>query len=408
MALSREPQIYHSSGCQLNHVQSWKNRDLLYCPSLNPWKHLGKPGWDPPVTCPIHMFEEARFGSLDHMAIMNMFGEARFGYFSHLAQWGCTEKQEQETNLTVITEFILLGFQGGRTFRIVFFFLLLVTYFTTLFGNLLIITLVFCSKSLHSPMYFFITQLSMNDILLITDIVPNMLYIQSNDKGAMTFSGCIAQFYFFSASETCECFLLTVMSYDRFLAICKPLRYSSIMNDTLYRKLLAITWIFSFLIILVDTISTSQLYFCKSNIIDHFFCDLAPLLEISCSGRYLLQLEVSILSVPIILIPCMIIIFSYSYIFFTVLHIQSSSGRRKVYSTCSSHLIVVSIFYWSAFSVYVLPIKKDSMTLVKILSLLYTVGTPLINPIIYSLRNRDIKMALYSHIRKLGMSEYTR
>ncbi|KAM4038646.1 olfactory receptor 1500-like [Anomaloglossus baeobatrachus] len=304
------------------------------------------------------------------------------------------------TNLTVVTEFILLGFQGGRTFRIVFFVLLLVTYCTTLFGNLLIITLVFYNKSLQSPMYFFITQLSMNDILLITDIVPNMFYIQSNNRGAITFAGCIAQFYFFSASETCECFLLTMMSYDRYLAICKPLRYPSIMNTTHYRTLVAITWIFSYVIILVDTISTSQLSFCKSNLIDHFFCDLAALLEISCSDPYILQLEVSILSVPIILLPCTIIILSYSYIFFTVLHIQSNSGRHKVYSTCSSHLIVVSIFYWSAFSVYVLPIKNESVNMVKILSLLYTVGTPLINPIIYSLRNRDIKMAFYNHIRR--------
>ncbi|KAG9464686.1 hypothetical protein GDO78_019552, partial [Eleutherodactylus coqui] len=302
--------------------------------------------------------------------------------------------------MTVITEFILLGFQGGRTCRILFFFLLLMTYCATLYGNLLIITLVFYSKTLQSPMYFFISQLSMNDILLTTDIVPNMLYIQSTDRGAITFSGCITQFYLFSASEAYECLLLTVMSYDRYLAICKPLYYPSIMNSTYCRTLVAITWIFGFSLTLIDTITVSQLSFCKSNLIDHFFCDLSPLLEMSCSETYIVQLEVAALVGPVIILPCIMIMASYSYIFYTILKIHLASGRHKAFSTCSSHLMVVSIFYGSLFSVYAVPVNSQLMSMAKVLSLLYTVGTPLINPIIYSMRNKEIKIALDKIIRK--------
>ncbi|KAG9463675.1 hypothetical protein GDO78_021318 [Eleutherodactylus coqui] len=278
------------------------------------------------------------------------------------------------------------------------------TYGATLYGNLLIITLVFYNKTLQSPMYFFISQLSMNDILLTTDIVPNMLYIQSTDRGSITFSGCIAQFYFCGASEIYECLLLTVMSYDRYLAICKPLYYPSIMNSTYCRILVAITWIFSFSVILISTIMISQLSFCKSNLIDYFFCDLAPLLEISCSDTYMIQLDASILSVPIIILPCILIMASYGNILCTILRIPSVSGRQKAFSTCSSHLLVVSIFYGSAFSLYTLPTKRESMSMVKVLSLLYTVGTPLVNPIIYSLRNKDIKMVLCKKTRKKHLS----
>ncbi|XP_075061754.1 olfactory receptor 1500-like [Mixophyes fleayi] len=303
-------------------------------------------------------------------------------------------------NQTSVTAFILLGFQGTQNVRILLFILFLVIYCVTICGNLLLITLVSYNKNLHSPMYFFLTQLSINDIMLTTDIVPNMLYILQDHRGNINFIGCIIQLYFFCASETAECFLLTVMSYDRYLAICNPLRYASIMNSSYCLKLAIISWMLSFSIILLDTITTSMLQFCGPNIIDHFFCDYIPLLEISCSDTTIVQLEIYVLSVIVVIIPCIIIIVSYVNILFTILRTPSNTVRQKAFSTCSSHLTVVSIFFGTLFGVYVLPTKGQSLNISKMLSLVYTVLAPLLNPIIYSLRNKDIKKALHKTVHK--------
>ncbi|XP_075061757.1 olfactory receptor 10A7-like [Mixophyes fleayi] len=305
-----------------------------------------------------------------------------------------------ENNQTMVTMFIFLGFQGTQKKRIVLFILFLVIYCVTICGNLLIIALVSYNKNLHSPMYFFLTQLSMNDILLTADIVPNLLYILLNDRGNISFIGCIIQFYLFGASETSECLLLTVMSYDRYLAICNPLHYASIMNSAYCLKLAIISWVLSYSIILLDTITTSMLQFCGPNIIDHFFCDLAPLLEMSCSDTNIVQLQVYVLSAIVVIFPCIIIIASYVNILFTILRIPSNTVRQKAFSTCSSHLAVVSIFFGTLFGVYVLSTKGQSLNISKILSLIYTVVTPLLNPIIYSLRNKDIKNALHKTVHK--------
>ncbi|XP_075061752.1 olfactory receptor 10A7-like [Mixophyes fleayi] len=303
-------------------------------------------------------------------------------------------------NQTMVTVFILLGFQGTQNIRILLFILFLVIYCVTICGNLLIIALVSYNKSLQSPMYFFLTQLSLNDIMLTTDVVPNMLYILLNDRGNISFIGCITQLYIFCASEASECLLLTVMSYDRYLAICNPLRYASIMNSAYCLKLVIISWMLSYSIILIDTLTTSMLQFCGPNIIDHFFCDYIPLLEISCSDTAIVQLENEVLSAPMLIIPGIIIIVSYVNILFTILRTPSNTVRQKAFSTCSSHLTVVCIFFGTLFGVYVVPTKGQSMNISKILSLIYTVVTPLINPIIYSLRNKDIKKALHKTVHK--------
>ncbi|XP_040274299.1 olfactory receptor 1009-like [Bufo bufo] len=302
--------------------------------------------------------------------------------------------ERNETNLTMVTEFFLLGFQGSRDVRTFLFWLFLVVYCGTICGNLLIITLVSTSKNLQTPMYFFISQLSVNDILLTTEIIPNMLHILQKNGGTLSFTGCIAQFYFFSTSEAFECLLLTVMSYDRYVAICNPLLYASIMTTERCVKLSIACWLISFSIIFTDIFTISKLNFCEQNIMDHFFCDLLPLQEISCSDIFILRLEIYFLSIISVIIPTIIIMLSYTNIIVTVLRIPSSTGRQKAFSTCSSHLIVVSIFYWTMFSVYVFPQKIESLNFSKILSLLYTVFTPLINPIIYSLRNKDIWKAI--------------
>ncbi|XP_069618719.1 olfactory receptor 6F1-like [Ranitomeya imitator] len=320
-------------------------------------------------------------------------------YFSNLANrefsphYLCKQNQDMflEKYLTVVKEFFLLGFQGSQCFRISLFCLLLVIYCGTICGNLLIITLVSTSKNLHTPMYFFISQLSISDILVTTNIVPNMLHVLLNEGATISFAGCITQFCCFGAMEASECFLLTVMSYDRYVAICNPLRYTSIMTSAYCVKLTIISWLLGFAISLLDTISISILSFCGSNIIDHFFCDILALLEIACSDTFMVQIESFVLSVPAIFMPTSIIIFSYTNIVLVILRIPSNTSRQKAFSTCSSHLTVVSIFYWTIFSVYVVPTKKQTMTITKVLSLLYTVFTPMINPIIYSFRNKDIK-----------------
>ncbi|KAM4038723.1 olfactory receptor 6N1-like [Anomaloglossus baeobatrachus] len=320
------------------------------------------------------------------------------GYTAKLS--GFYAKDMTEYNVTVVKEFFLLGFQGGQCFRICLFCLLLVIYCGTICGNLLIIALVSTSKILHTPMYFFISQLSISDILLTTNIAPNMFHILLNDGAEISFVGCITQFCFFGAMEASECFLLTVMSYDRYVAICNPLRYTSIMTNDNCRKLAIVSWLLGFAVLLLDTVTISSLLFCASNIIDHFFCDILPLLEIACSGTFIVQIESLVLSIPAIFTPTTIIIYSYTNIVLAIIRIPSSLGRQKAFSTCSSHLTVVCIFYWSIFSVYVVPTKRRTLTISKVLSLLYIVFTPMINPIIYSFRNKDIKKSARDMINK--------
>ncbi|XP_073403007.1 olfactory receptor 6N2-like [Dendrobates tinctorius] len=274
------------------------------------------------------------------------------------------------------------------------FILLLMIYCGTICGNLLIITLVSTSKNLHTPMYFFISQLSISDILVISDVLPNMLHVLLNNGATISFAGCITQFYFLGASETVECFLLAVMSYDRYVAICKPLHYNVIMKSGYCVILTIICWEFGFSIVLIYMIPTAKLNYCGPNIIDHVFCDIVPLLELACSDTRIVHLEVFLLSIPVVFIPITTIVMSYTCIVFAILRIPSSTGRQKAFSTCSSHLTVVSIFFGTLFSVYVVPTKGQSSTISKILSLLYTVFTPFINPIIYSLRNKDIIKAV--------------
>ncbi|KAM5171614.1 olfactory receptor 5P56-like [Mantella aurantiaca] len=277
------------------------------------------------------------------------------------------------------------------TFNVMLFALLLIIYIVTICGNLLIIVLVFCSKTLHSPMYFFLTQLSVTDIMLTTDISPNMLITVLHEQTSISFSSCIAQFYFSCLSLTFECFLLTVMSYDRYLAICSPLHYASIMNHAVCCKSILVSWLWGCSLVLILTLSICQLQFCGPNTVDHFFCDFNALVKLSCSDASIVQIESILLSIHVIVLPFLVIVVSYTYIVLTILKI-SFAGRLKSFSTCSSHLTVVSIFYGTLIALYMQ--KDQSQIITKILVMLYTVFTPFTNPFIYSLRNKDIKEAL--------------
>ncbi|KAM9312311.1 olfactory receptor 1468-like [Gastrophryne carolinensis] len=260
-------------------------------------------------------------------------------------------------------------------------------------GNVLIITLVMYSKTLHIPMYFFLAQLSVADFMLITDIAPIILL--QYKKSSVLFSGCLAQYFFFCFSEASECFVLMVMSYDRYLAICAPLHYGSIMNRSLCIILAVMSWLLSGFIALIMTLSISQLWFCGPNVIDHFFCDFLPLLELSCSDTSIVQIIGTLLGIPVMVLPFLMNVISYINIVMSILKF-SSSQRKKAFSTCSSHLTVVTIFYGTLISIYMLPKEGQSLKISKILAMLYTVFTPFLNPFIYSLRNKDIKKALKS------------
>ncbi|XP_018428348.1 PREDICTED: olfactory receptor 1468-like [Nanorana parkeri] len=299
-----------------------------------------------------------------------------------------------EKNMTVITVIRLLGFQIPQRITFLVFFLFLIIYCVTICGNLLIITLVFYSKALHSPMYFFLSQLSISDILLATDVVPNMLHAVLENTTTVSVSDCITQFYFFAATEASECLLLTAMSYDRYLAICKPLHYTLLMNHQFCWIIVVTSWSLSFLAALITTLTISTLQFCGPNIIDHFFCDLDPIIQLSCSDTTIVQLESTCASALFAVIPFFIIVVSYVYIIVTIFKIPSITGRQKVFSTCSSHLTVVSIFYGTIVCVYLIPSRGQSLDMTKLFSILYTVVTPLLNPIIYSLKNKDLKQVV--------------
>ncbi|XP_077329825.1 olfactory receptor 5G9-like [Lithobates pipiens] len=303
-----------------------------------------------------------------------------------------------DKNLTTISRVILLGFQVSPLFRRILFSLFLIIYCVTICGNLQTITLVSYSKNLQTPMYTFLTQLSISDILLSSDIVPNLLYVLLSNSGAMSFSSCIAQFYFFILTEIYDLVLLTVMSYDRFMAICNPLMYNIVMSHAFCVQLIVLSWLMSIFVSLVEFITVYNLWFCGPNIIDHFFCDMEPLLNLSCSDVFMVQIEMIIFSIPTIIFPFGFIILSYVKIIYSILRISSNTGRQKAFSTCSSHLAVVSIFYGTLFFTYILPTRGQPWNLSKIVSLLYTVFTPLMNPVIYSLRNKDIKSALVKSV----------
>ncbi|XP_053575529.1 olfactory receptor 11L1-like [Bombina bombina] len=301
-------------------------------------------------------------------------------------------------NKTAVTELELLGFGHLQNFNSLLFVFFITVYIITLTGNMLIIALIIVNPRLHTPMYFFLCNLSCCEIFFTTNIVPFMLYVIWNESGTMPFTGCITQFYFYTSSGSIECLLLTVMSLDRYLAICIPLRYSSIMNVRLRNHLAIWSWSLGFLVMLIIPITLSFLQFCDSNIIDHIFCDISPILQLSSTNTSVIEKEAFVIAVALCILPFLFIIGSYFCIFLTIARIPSDTGRQKTFSTCSSHLASVCAYFGTLFTIYLVPSQSRSIQINKILSLIYIAVTPLFNPVIYSLRNKDIKMCLLSFI----------
>ncbi|KAM8972576.1 olfactory receptor 1J4-like [Pelodytes ibericus] len=297
-------------------------------------------------------------------------------------------------NHSSITEFLIVGLPSFNAFKVPFFIVILLVYCLTISENFLIILLVSTCHRLRSPMYFFLGHLSLCDIILVTNIVPNLLHIIIREGATMPFSGCFTQYFFHGVSVCTECFLLTVMSYDRYLAICDPLHYISIMNVTVQYSSVTCSWMLSCIMAVNIQMLTYQLDFCGPNAINHFFCDFTPVLELSCSDTSALGLVMLLITFPIILLPFTCVTATYVCISLTIIKIPSISGRQKAFSTCSSHLAVVCTYYGSMFTIYMIPSRGHSLTINRFLSLVYIVFTPLLNPVIYSLRNQEIRASL--------------
>ncbi|XP_053902636.1 olfactory receptor 6N1-like [Malaclemys terrapin pileata] len=305
-------------------------------------------------------------------------------------------------NQTTIAEFILLGFGELSDFQILLFLMFLVIYIATVAGNTLIVVLVVTDQHLHTPMYFFLGNLSYLETCYTSTFLPRLLASLLTGDRTISVSGCFTQLYFFGSLAATECYLLAAMSYDRYLAICKPLHYSTLMNNRFCLQLATGSWLNGCLAITIFVLFLSQLIFCGPNDIDHFYCDPIPLMELSCSDAHLTILLDFILACVFTLPPFLLTLTSYVCIIATILNIPSTTGRQKAFSTCSSHLTVVTIFYGTIIIVYMLPKRNTLRDLKKVLSLSFTVLTPFVNPLIYSLRNREVKEALIKAFSKCG------
>ncbi|XP_036288820.1 olfactory receptor 1J4-like [Pipistrellus kuhlii] len=297
-------------------------------------------------------------------------------------------------NQSSVSQFLLLGLPIPPGQQGVFFTLFLGMYLTTVLGNLLIILLIRLDSRLHTPMYFFLSHLAFSDVSFSSVIVPKMLMNMQTQDQSISYGGCVTQMYFFIFFGSFDTLLLGVMAYDRYVAICQPLHYTTIMREELCTFLLAGSWLLSGSIALSHTILVAQLSFCADNIIPHFFCDLAALLKLSCSDISLNEIFIFATGGLITILSFTGILVSYIRIGVSILRIPSTKGICKALSTCGSHLSVVFLFYGTTMALYIFPSSNNSNGKDIIASVMYTVVTPMLNPFIYSLRNRDMKGAL--------------
>ncbi|XP_009475478.1 PREDICTED: olfactory receptor 1013 {ECO:0000312/EMBL:CAM26408.1}-like [Nipponia nippon] len=306
----------------------------------------------------------------------------------------------ERDNGTSSTDFVLLGIRDVPMLQNLLFLLLFMTYSVTMVGNILIVVLVVADRHLHTPMYFFLGNLSSLEICYSSTILPRLLASFLTGDSSISAHGCMAQFYFFASFATTECYLLAAMSYDRYLAICQPLLYASLMTWKVSLHLAAASWLWGSLLLVVVTVFLSQLQFCGPKAIDHFFCEFTPLLELACSNTGVFMLIGFLLAFLDLIFPFLFTLASYMCIIAAILRIPSGTGRQKAFSTCSSHLTLVTVFYGTLFVVYMLPRTAPLRQLNKVFSFFYTVLTPLVNPLVYSLRNREVREAIRKVLRK--------
>ncbi|XP_006205663.2 olfactory receptor 1f45-like [Vicugna pacos] len=304
---------------------------------------------------------------------------------------GVTENKNQTSS----PDFLLLGFSQHPEQQPLLFGLFLGVYLVTVLGNLLIILAIGSDPRLHTPMYFFLANLSFTDTCFSCTIVPEVLVNVHTQRYTISYTGCLVQMYFFMALALLDDFLLAVMAYDRYVAICLPLHYATIMCPQRCLLLVAASWLCSHLLAFSLTLLMSRFSFCASHSIPHFFCDLLPLLKRACSDTHIFQTMMFAEAALSGVVPLTCVLVSYAHIIHTILRVSSAGGRQKVFSTCGSHLTVVTLFYGTVFLVYFQPSSSYSADTGMVASVMYTMVTPMLNPFIYSLRNRDMKEALW-------------
>ncbi|XP_045412999.1 putative olfactory receptor 5AK3 [Lemur catta] len=305
----------------------------------------------------------------------------------------------EQNNGTKVTEFILLGFAGQHKYWHILFIGFLVIYVATLGGNIGMMLLIKIDSSLHTPMYFFLQHLAFVDLCYTSAITPKMLKNFTGTKQSISFIGCMVQLLVYGTFVTTDCYLLAAMAVDRYVAICNPLRYPVVMSKRLCIQLLVGSYVIGFLNASVNGSFTFSLNFCKSNTINHFFCDEPPILALSCSS---INFNIMLLTVFVgwnLMCTVMVVICSYIYILAAILRISSAAGRKKAFSTCASHLTAVTIFYGTLSYMYLHPHTDESQEQEKVASVFYGIIIPMLNPLIYSLRNQDVIEAL-KRIRK--------
>ncbi|XP_061496257.1 olfactory receptor 5V1-like [Rhineura floridana] len=297
-------------------------------------------------------------------------------------------------NQTAVTEFFFLGFSGVHKGQAFLFLLFLVIYLITLVGNSVIFTLIQLDSRLHTPMYYFLSHLSCLDICYSSVTVPKILVNFLRERHTISYNQCMAQMFFLMTFAGTECALLAVMAYDRYTAICQPLHYAHLMSRTVRVPLATTSWIWGLLDSVIHTALATNLAFCGANQIDHIFCDVPPLLKIACSDTYINEMALHTASVIWGLSPFLLVVISYIYILLAILRIRSNTGRRKAFSTCAAHLTVVIIYFGMINLNYNRSSAGYSLEIDTLISILYCVITPMLNPLIYSLRNKEVKEAL--------------
>uniref|UniRef100_A0A8C9QEM7 Olfactory receptor n=1 Tax=Spermophilus dauricus TaxID=99837 RepID=A0A8C9QEM7_SPEDA len=296
-------------------------------------------------------------------------------------------------NYTKLTVFILAGLTDDPELKVVLFVFLLLTYLLSVTGNLTIITLTLVDMDLKTPMYFFLRNFSFLEISYTTTCIPKLLAIMATGDKTISYASCVTQVFFAFLLGASEFYLLAAMSYDRYVAICKPLHYMTIMNSKICIQLVLSCWLAGFFVIFPPLVLGLNIDFCASNVVDHFYCDTTPLMQISCTDTQLLEMMGFISALVTLLVTLVMVIISYTYIALTILRIPSTSQRKKAFSTCSSHMIVISLSYGSCIFMYLKPSIKQRISFSKGIAVLNTSVAPLLNPFIYTLRNQQVKKA---------------
>ncbi|KAH0511573.1 olfactory receptor 1468-like [Microtus ochrogaster] len=307
-------------------------------------------------------------------------------------------------NKTVISQLLLLGLPIPPEHQHLFYALFLAMYLITVLGNLIIIILIILDSHLHMPMYLFLSNLSFSDLCFSSVTMPKLLQNMQSEDTSIPYTGCLTQMYFLMVFGDMESFLLVVMAYDRYVAICFPLHYTSIMSPKLCVCLMVFCWVLTMLYSMLHTLFLARLSFCENNLIPQFFCDISALLKLACSDTYINELMIFIMGGLVSVIPFSLIIVSYVKIVCSILQVSSTRVFHKVFSTCGSHLSVVSLFYGTIIALYIFPSANNSTVKDTVMAMMCTVVTPMLNPFIYSLRNRDIKEALKNVLCKKKIS----